>query len=201
MPQPILVTGAAGSVGSTARTAITILLEQGHRVRAMVRKLDARADMLRDLGAEVVVGRHARHCLRARGHARLLSGVFHDLGFAQLPGSGRQRRGHGQKPGCEGLRQFVADDAVADERDRDPAPDDWKLPRHAVRHTVYSNVSPCLDDPGHVAPRRIAPCAADGDRLSERQLSRDGDRPMAARAERPRKTDCDPSHGLQPMRR
>ena len=53
--QTILVTGAAGSVGSTARTAITILLEQGHRVRAMVRKLDARADTLRDLGAEVVV--------------------------------------------------------------------------------------------------------------------------------------------------
>ena len=51
----ILVTGAAGSVGSNARTAIAILLEQGHRVRAMVRTLDARADMLRDLGAEVVV--------------------------------------------------------------------------------------------------------------------------------------------------
>ena len=56
MPQEtILVTGAAGAVGSTARTAITILLEQGHRVRAMVRKLDARADALRDMGAEVVV--------------------------------------------------------------------------------------------------------------------------------------------------
>jgi uncharacterized protein YbjT (DUF2867 family) len=51
----ILVTGAAGSVGSTARSAITILLEQGRRVRAMVRKLDARADSLRDIGAEVVV--------------------------------------------------------------------------------------------------------------------------------------------------
>jgi uncharacterized protein YbjT (DUF2867 family) len=56
MPQEtILVTGAAGSVGSTARTAIGILLKQGHRVRAMVRKQDARADTLRDLGAEVVV--------------------------------------------------------------------------------------------------------------------------------------------------
>jgi len=53
--ETILVTGAAGSVGSTARVAVTILLEQGHRVRAMVRKLDARADKLRDLGAEVVV--------------------------------------------------------------------------------------------------------------------------------------------------
>jgi uncharacterized protein YbjT (DUF2867 family) len=53
--ETILVTGAAGSVGSTAHTAIATLLEQGHRVRAMVRKLDARADTLRDMGAEVAV--------------------------------------------------------------------------------------------------------------------------------------------------
>jgi uncharacterized protein YbjT (DUF2867 family) len=53
--ETILVTGAAGGTGSTAREAIAILLEQGRRVRAMVRKLDARADALRDLGAEVVV--------------------------------------------------------------------------------------------------------------------------------------------------
>src|SRR5579871_6686801 len=53
--ETILVTGAAGGVGSTARVAIGILLEQGRRVRAMVRNLDARADALRDLGAEVVV--------------------------------------------------------------------------------------------------------------------------------------------------
>jgi len=53
--ETILVTGAAGGVGSTARVAIAILLEQGHRVRAMVRTLDARADALRDLGAEIVV--------------------------------------------------------------------------------------------------------------------------------------------------
>jgi len=51
----ILVTGAAGSVGSTGRIAISLLLEQGCRVRAMVRKLDARAAKLRALGAEVVV--------------------------------------------------------------------------------------------------------------------------------------------------
>src|SRR5260370_39939442 len=49
--ETILITGVA----STARAAITILLEQGHCIRAMVRKLDARADALRDLGAEVVV--------------------------------------------------------------------------------------------------------------------------------------------------
>src|SRR4029077_1450635 len=53
--ETILVTGAAGSAGSTAHTAIATLLEHRHRVRAMVRKLDARADTLRDLGAEVVV--------------------------------------------------------------------------------------------------------------------------------------------------
>jgi len=53
--ETILVTGAAGGTGSTAREAIAILLEQGHCIRAMVRKLDARADALRDLGAEVVV--------------------------------------------------------------------------------------------------------------------------------------------------
>ena len=39
--ETILVTGAAGSVGSTAHTAIATLLEHGHRGRAMVRKLDA----------------------------------------------------------------------------------------------------------------------------------------------------------------
>ena len=53
--ETILITGAAGGIGSTARVAIDILLKQGHRVRALVRKLDARADALRDLGAEVVV--------------------------------------------------------------------------------------------------------------------------------------------------
>ncbi len=53
--EAILVTGAAGGVGSTAHTAIATLLEQGHRVRAMVRNLDARADTLRDMGAEVMV--------------------------------------------------------------------------------------------------------------------------------------------------
>ena len=52
--ETVLITGAAGGIGSTARAAIAILLKQGHRVRAMVRKLDARVDALRDLGAEVV---------------------------------------------------------------------------------------------------------------------------------------------------
>ena len=53
--ETILVTGAAGGVGSTAHSAIATLREQGHRIRAMVRKLDARADSLGDMGADVVV--------------------------------------------------------------------------------------------------------------------------------------------------
>ncbi|MFB9978059.1 NAD(P)H-binding protein [Mesorhizobium kowhaii] len=53
---PILVTGAAGRIGSVGRTVTELLLARGFRVRAQVRVDDERAMMLRDLGAEVVVG-------------------------------------------------------------------------------------------------------------------------------------------------
>jgi uncharacterized protein YbjT (DUF2867 family) len=53
---PILVTGAAGRVGGVGRTVTELLLKEGKAVRAMVRSEDARAQALRDLGAEVVVG-------------------------------------------------------------------------------------------------------------------------------------------------
>ncbi len=53
---PILVTGAAGNVGGIGRTLTQRLLEKGHRVRAMVRSQDARAETLAALGAEVIVG-------------------------------------------------------------------------------------------------------------------------------------------------
>jgi uncharacterized protein YbjT (DUF2867 family) len=56
MPTPILVTGAAGRVGGTGRTVAELLLKQGKAVRAMVRNEDQRAQALRDMGAEVVVG-------------------------------------------------------------------------------------------------------------------------------------------------
>ena len=57
MPEPILVTGAAGGAqGSTGRRIAALLLEKGIQVRAFVHKLDARADALRELGAEVVQG-------------------------------------------------------------------------------------------------------------------------------------------------
>ncbi len=53
---PILVTGAAGEVGSVGREVTRLLLADGFRVRAMVRKRDGRAEALGDMGAEVVVG-------------------------------------------------------------------------------------------------------------------------------------------------
>src|SRR5690348_767343 len=52
----ILVTGAAGQLGSVGRTVTGLLLARGFPVRAMVRRDDDRAASLRALGAEVVIG-------------------------------------------------------------------------------------------------------------------------------------------------
>jgi len=52
----ILVTGAAGAVGSIGRNLTEMLLAKGHKVRALVRREDGRAQILRQLGAEVMQG-------------------------------------------------------------------------------------------------------------------------------------------------
>jgi NAD(P)H dehydrogenase (quinone) len=51
---PILVTGAAGTIGAVGRTVVKILLEQKCPVRALVHRLDQRSQELSDWGAEVV---------------------------------------------------------------------------------------------------------------------------------------------------
>ena len=51
-----LVTGAGGAVGSVSRRVVELLVGSGEPVRAMVRRDDDRAERLRALGAEVVVG-------------------------------------------------------------------------------------------------------------------------------------------------
>src|SRR5215471_14168413 len=56
MATPILVTGAAGRVGNIGGLVTELLLGKGEAVRALVRTEDQRAQALRDLGAEVVVG-------------------------------------------------------------------------------------------------------------------------------------------------
>ena len=53
---PILVTGAAGSVGGVGRTVVELLRQRDLPVRALVRREDARAEALRSTGAEVVFG-------------------------------------------------------------------------------------------------------------------------------------------------
>jgi uncharacterized protein YbjT (DUF2867 family) len=51
-----LVTGAGGGIGSVSRGVVELLLGDGEQVRAMVRRDDDRAQGLRELGADVVVG-------------------------------------------------------------------------------------------------------------------------------------------------
>lgn len=51
-----LITGAGGGTGGVSRQVIEQLRGRKHRVRALVHHDDARADPLRELGAEVVVG-------------------------------------------------------------------------------------------------------------------------------------------------
>ncbi|MDH2424886.1 NmrA family NAD(P)-binding protein [Sphaerisporangium sp. TRM90804] len=58
--RPILVTGAAGSVGRVGRSVVGLLRRDGLPVRALVRREDERAEALRAIGAEVVAGDLAR---------------------------------------------------------------------------------------------------------------------------------------------
>ena len=51
-----LITGAGGGVGGVSRLMVEQLLSHGGAVRAMVHRNDSRADALRGLGAEVIVG-------------------------------------------------------------------------------------------------------------------------------------------------
>ena len=54
MSEPIyLLTGVTGRTGGTA---VSELRRQGHRVRGLVHKDDARAEALRALGVETIVG-------------------------------------------------------------------------------------------------------------------------------------------------
>jgi NAD(P)H dehydrogenase (quinone) len=66
----ILVTGAAGQVGAVGRTVVELLRQRARPVRAVVRREDERAEALRALGAEVVVG----DLTRAGEVARALAG-------------------------------------------------------------------------------------------------------------------------------
>jgi uncharacterized protein YbjT (DUF2867 family) len=51
-----LITGAGGGVGGVSRRVVELLVDSGESVRAMVRRDDDRAEQVRALGADVVVG-------------------------------------------------------------------------------------------------------------------------------------------------
>lgn len=51
----ILVTGAAGNVGSVGRGVVKLLRERDLQVRALVRRLDERSQVLSEMGAELVI--------------------------------------------------------------------------------------------------------------------------------------------------
>jgi uncharacterized protein YbjT (DUF2867 family) len=51
-----LITGAGGGIGSVSRRVVQSLLDGRAQVRAMVRRDDERADQLRAMGADVMVG-------------------------------------------------------------------------------------------------------------------------------------------------
>src|SRR4051794_35602728 len=75
---PILVTGAAGRIGGVGGAVVEALRRRGLPVRALVRSEDERAEALRAIGAEVVVGDLTRPADVARalaGSRRLYFGM------------------------------------------------------------------------------------------------------------------------------
>jgi NAD(P)H dehydrogenase (quinone) len=52
---PVLVTGAAGNVGSVGRGVVKLLRERDVQVRALVHRLDERSQALSKMGAELVI--------------------------------------------------------------------------------------------------------------------------------------------------
>lgn len=117
METPILVTGAAGRVGATGRIVAELLLKQGKAVRAMVRKEDERAQVLRHMGAEVVVG----NLLDLDSMHRAIVGcetMYFGMSISEDYLADGQCRGGGQTSQREGLRQYVANDGFPDEHHR-----------------------------------------------------------------------------------
>src|SRR5215470_7812576 len=113
---PILVTGAAGRVGAVGRTVVAMLRERDLPVRALVRRDDERADALRAIGAEVLVGdlTDATDVARAlEGCRRVFFGMSVSAAYleATVNCCCRGARTHW----IRGTFQYFADDRVANE--------------------------------------------------------------------------------------
>src|SRR5467141_274824 len=112
---PILVTGAAGAVGGIGRNLTEFLVARGHKVRALVRREDERAEALRRLGAEVVEGDLTDLASMHRaieGCGRIYFGM--SVSAAYLVAT-INTAAVGAPPRRRGFREHVADDGHADE--------------------------------------------------------------------------------------
>lgn len=101
---PILVTGAAGAVGSIGRKLTQILLAKGHKVRALVRREDDRAESLRQFGAEVMQGDLTDLTSMHRAIEGCQRIYFGMSGLARLSGGHSQHRRGGAPSRRPGLR-------------------------------------------------------------------------------------------------
>src|SRR3954453_6541851 len=111
---PILVTGAAGRIGSVGRSVTELLLARGFRVRAQVRVDDERATRVRALGAEVRGGGSTRSYGGTSGDRRVRTSLLRNVSRGDLSRSGCQRRRRREASWRKGVRQSLSDDRQRD---------------------------------------------------------------------------------------
>src|SRR5215472_15755189 len=99
----ILVTGAAGQVGSVGRILTGLLLDRGFPVRAMVRREDERAESLRAAGAEVLVGDLLEPGDVYRAVSGCRRGLLRHVRVRRVPRGGRDHGGVAREAGVSAL--------------------------------------------------------------------------------------------------
>ncbi len=113
---PILVTGAAGNVGSVGRGVVKLLRERDLQVRALVHRLDERSQVLSEMGAELVVAdlTNGADVVRAlRGCKRMYFGMSISSPYLQATAIATSRSK--RNPRFRDSREHLANDSFADE--------------------------------------------------------------------------------------
>ena len=113
---PILVTGAAGNVGSVGRGVVKLLRERDLPVRALVHRLDERSQVLSEMGAELVVAdlTNGADVVRAlRGCKRMYFGM--SISSSYLQATAIAAAGSKRNPRLRDSREHLANDSFADE--------------------------------------------------------------------------------------
>ena len=113
---PILVTGAAGNVGSVGRGVVKLLRERDLPVRALVHRLDERSQVLSEMGAELVVAdlTNGADVVRAlRGCKRMYFGM--SISSSYLQATAIAAAGSKRNPRLRDYREHLVNDSFADE--------------------------------------------------------------------------------------